>query len=494
VVWKIGGVGAVTADGDLIATSQAVGDVVPAPRPGRPTPGPALPRTAVVLAAGRSERLRNVTGGGSKALVRLGGLTLIERVIRDLLSYGIERVVVVVGYQAGAVGAVAARAAPGRVHLVYAEGWEAGNGASLAAAREAVEGEALFALVTTDHVFSEGALLGLLSAAAPAALLDLSPGPAAWEEGTKVLVRRGRALAFGKGIGAPGIDCGAFLLPPEVFAFQAQAQAEGDGSLAGALTRLARARKVRVVPLPRGAWWQDIDTPEDLRRARRLLRRSLVREADGPVSRHLNRPISTRLSMALAPLRPPPDLVSVVALVAALVAAWFLARGAGVAGGLLVHVASVLDGVDGEVARLQLRHGPRGALLDGILDRVADAAVLAGLGLWALSEADSEAVVLLVAGATTGSMLSMASKDRIAALGLPRPRERVLGLLLGGRDGRLFLVSVGAVLGRPVLALAAVGVASSLSVVVRVGLVRLATRRRRADRAPVGRGAPARAS
>ena len=32
-----------------------------------------LPRVGMVLAAGRSERLASVTGGGSKALLRLGG-------------------------------------------------------------------------------------------------------------------------------------------------------------------------------------------------------------------------------------------------------------------------------------------------------------------------------------------------------------------------------------------------------------------------------------
>jgi 1L-myo-inositol 1-phosphate cytidylyltransferase / CDP-L-myo-inositol myo-inositolphosphotransferase len=114
------------------------------------------------------------------------------------------------------------------------------------------------------------------------------------------------------------------------------------------------------------------------------LRRSLGKDTDGPVSRRLNRPLSTRLSMALAPLRPAPDLVSLVALVLGLAGATLLAAGRGLAGALLVHAASVADGVDGEVARLQLRGGPRAALLDGVLDRVADAAVLAGLGVWAL--------------------------------------------------------------------------------------------------------------
>ena len=45
-----------------------------------------LPRVGVVLAAGRSERISALTGGGSKALLRLGGLTLVERAVKTLLA------------------------------------------------------------------------------------------------------------------------------------------------------------------------------------------------------------------------------------------------------------------------------------------------------------------------------------------------------------------------------------------------------------------------
>jgi hypothetical protein len=70
-----------------------------------------------------------------------------------------------------------------------------------------------------------------------------------------------------------------------------------------------------------------------------------------------------------------------------------------------------------------------------------------------------------------GALLSMASKDRAAALGLPPAPERALGWLLGGRDGRLLLVAVGAVLGAPVAALAAVAATSALSLGLRVGFL-----------------------
>jgi 1L-myo-inositol 1-phosphate cytidylyltransferase / CDP-L-myo-inositol myo-inositolphosphotransferase len=279
-------------------------------------------------------------------------------------------------------------------------------------------------------------------------------------------------VAFGKHLEEPAIDCGAFLLPPEVFGCQRQAAAEGDHTLAGAVTRLTRARPLRAVPLPAGCWWQDVDTPEDARAARMALRRSLGKDTDGPVSRFINRPLSTRLSMALAPLRPAPDLVSLVAFVLGVAGGVLLAAGRGLAGALLVHACSVADGVDGEVARLQLRGGPRGALLDGVLDRVADAAILAGLGVWALDGHDVRGVLALTVAATAGALLSMATKDRAVALGLLPAPERALGWLLGGRDGRLLLVAVGALLGAPLAALVVVTATSALSLGLRVAFLR----------------------
>jgi CDP-L-myo-inositol myo-inositolphosphotransferase len=438
---------------------------------------PYRPNIAVVLAAGRSERLREVTGGGSKALVRVGGIALVERAVRSLLAAGIDRVVLMTGYHAGPVGAVAGRLGGGRLRAVYAENWELGNGASLGAAEHTLEGAASFLVVAADHVFGEGAFRPLLSASAPACLVDDSPSSEAWEEGTRVLIRDGRARAFGKGIDEPAIDCGAFLLTPTVFEAHREAMFEGDATLAGAISALAARQPLTVVPLPEGCWWRDVDTPEDLKAARVQLRRSLVKRTDGPVSRYLNRPVSTRVSMILAPVRPSPDFVSVVVAVLGVLAAWLLAAGEGLAGGLLAQAVSVLDGVDGELARLQIRGSPRGAFLDGVLDRVVDVALVGGLGVWALQAGTPpRTAVALVALAAAGSVMSMATKDRVWALGLPPAPERAIGYLLGGRDGRLLLIALFAVLQRPAVGLTATSIAAWLSVAVRVIAVRRRSR------------------
>jgi CDP-L-myo-inositol myo-inositolphosphotransferase len=431
----------------------------------------------VVLAAGRSERLADVTGGGSKALVRVGGLSLVERAVRGLLAEGIERVVIVVGYQAGPVAAVVNRLAPGRVQAVYAEDWELGNGASLSAAEPHVRGADLFVLVTADHVFGRGALAPLVRSEVPGVLVDHAPAPAAWAEGTRVRLHEERAVAFSKALGDPSIDCGAFLLPPDVFDAQRRAAARGDDTLAGAVTELADVRPLAAVPLPHDLWWQDVDTPDDLRVASTMLRRSLTKDTDGPVSRYLNRPVSTRMSMALAHLPIHPDVVSVLAFLLAGAAAWCLGLGMAILGAVLVHVASVLDGVDGEIARLQIRATPQGALLDGVLDRLADAALIGGLTVWALESTGSPtAIAILAIAATAGAMLSMASKDRIAALGLPPAPERSIGFLLGGRDARLLIVAIGALVRQPEATLLAVAVTSFLSLAVRLLVIRATLR------------------
>lgn len=430
------------------------------------------PRLAVVLAAGRSERLAEVTGGGSKALVRMGGLSLVARAVRTLLAAGIEHVIVVVGYQAGPVATVVNRIAPDRVRAVFAEGWELGNGASLAAAAPHVAEERGFLLITADHVFSEGALEPLLAAGRPAVLVDHAPDPGAWAEGTRVSLREEGAVAFSKELGDPSIDCGAFLLPPSIFEAQRTAQSSGDASLAGAVTELAREHPLEAVPLPIRAWWQDVDTPEDLKLVSGRLRRSLTKDADGPVSRYLNRPISTRISMALAHLPIHPDVVSVVSFLFALAGGWMLSMAAGVAGALLVLAASILDGVDGEIARLQVRTSAAGALVDGVLDRIADAVVLVALALWALDEgADPRLVVGMAVAATAGAMLSMATKDKITVLAIPPAPERWIGFFLGGRDGRLLLVTVFALLGQPLAGLTVVAITSAISLAVRLLLV-----------------------
>jgi len=97
--------------------------------------------------------------------------------------------------------------------------------------------------------------------------------------------------------------------------------------------------------------------------------------------------------------------------------------------------------------------------------------------MWALSlGTPPRLAVALGVAATAGSILSMATKDRIAALRLPPAPERRIGYLLGGRDGRLLVIVVCALFGAPALALAVVTATSFASLLIRLVLTRATIR------------------
>lgn len=429
------------------------------------------PAVAVILAAGRASRLSARTGGGSKATLMVGGMPLVERSVRTVLDAGIKRVVVVLGHDAEAVERCLDVFSPVDVQTVRAPDWTLGNSASLMAASSFVAGEDLFLVVTADHLFSRGALKPVVEAGGPAVLIDPDPG-AAWAGGTRVRVAGGCVTACSKDLEESAIDCGAFLVTPAIFDHYAAAAMREDFSLAALLTGFACDQPLKSVTLPAGAWWHDIDTPEDFSRARELLRCSLVKPSDGPISRAVNRPLSTRLSMALAVLQPSPMVLTVLTSAVGMIAALLLGAGLGIAGGILAQLTSVLDGVDGEISRLQFKESPRGHFVDGLLDRLVDSALIAGLGVWAAAQgAPAALLVVLVTAATAAVILSMATKDRVQLMGLRHDRDSFGSHLFGGRDGRLLIAALGSISGFPLPTIAAIALTSGAGLIPRLAYV-----------------------
>jgi choline kinase/uncharacterized membrane protein YbhN (UPF0104 family) len=447
------------------------------PRQGR---AKAPQRVAIVLAAGRSERLASRSRGRSKALLRVGGLPLVELSIRRLHTLGIDRVVVAVGHDGDRVAA-AARRAGGTVEIVVADGWEAGNGASLLAAESVVGDQERFVVVCADHVFLPGTLEQLVASDDPAVLIDRSPTPEAWSEGTRVRVADGAAVAFGKDLPEPAIDCGAFVLPRQTFSALREASADGDHSLAGAVGRLALVTPIHTVELPLRGGWRDVDTLDDLRAARRIVRRSLAKETDGPVSRYLNRPISTRITVALARFRLHPTVLSIATLLLGMWGAWSLSAGRGVMGALSVQAASIMDGSDGETARLLTRSSSRGAFIDGVCDRMVDAAIVAGLWLWRLDDPSRGfRFASIVTCALVWGIVALALRRPVAIFDIPRREQPILTALFGGRDVRMLVLAAGAALEQPAVAIGTGVIVYGASAIWRASSV--LTRRSEQDR------------
>jgi phosphatidylglycerophosphate synthase len=125
-----------------------------------------------------------------------------------------------------------------------------------------------------------------------------------------------------------------------------------------------------------------VRTAADRASARRLLFDALIKPSDGPVSRNLNRHLSRAITRLCVPLGVTPNQMTVLVAAAGLLAAWFAAQPsyrAQLLGALLFQLHSVIDGCDGEIARLTRRFGKHGALIDSLVDDASNALFFGGL-------------------------------------------------------------------------------------------------------------------
>ncbi len=197
--------------------------------------------------------------------------------------------------------------------------------------------------------------------------------------------------------------------------------------------------------------------------------KDLVKPTDGIVSRYINRRISTRISIQLVKLRwkPSPDLLSVVSAVVVGSGGLFFAAGYSFLGGLMAQIGSILDGCDGEVARLLGRQSKGGALLDTVLDRFADIVLIYGLALASIGYLGEILLVSLVVATVSGDL--MVSYIHSVGEKILGRHPSLIGRIRGvaSRDVRLFAIFLSGIGGLPHIGLVAVAVLSLSYVVVK---------------------------
>ena len=442
----------------------------------------AAPEVALVLAAGLGLRLR-LENNIPKPLVRVLGLTLAERVVCILEAAGVRRFFVTLGHEAETVRAHFSDIARRRgvaVDFVEAEDWERGNGASTLAAKGRT-GDAPFFLVMSDHLFDPGIAR---------ALADDPPAPGeiclAVDRGkdgifdlddvTRVRIDGGRIQAIEKSLDDwDAGDTGIMLCTSGLFEGLERAAARNMHGLSDGLRELAGERRARTVDVT-GMPWLDVDTPEALREAERRLMRDQGRKTrDGPVARHLNRPVSRWLSRYLVRTTVTPNQVSLASWILSCVAAGLMALGgypALAAGGVLAQLASIIDGCDGEIARLKYSQSKFGGWFDAVLDRYADAFLLFGLMWHEFASTGAYLPLLLGFAAIVGSFLNSYTADKYD--GLMAQRLQGAPYFRLGRDVRVFVIFLGAILNQALVTLGVVALVMNVEVVRRIVVCRRA--------------------
>ena len=426
----------------------------------------------LIIAAGKGSRLQQ--RGDSKPLIPLLGIPLIERVIRTALEAGADEFYVVIGHQGGRVRnfleCLADRLAI-RITPLVNDDWDKENGLSVLKARGVLHEP--FLLLMADHLFDPKLVRSLTT-------LTLGDGEIAlvvdgnthnplidMEDVTRVKVGDGpkenkKIRDIGKGLADfNGFDTGIFLCAPAIFKALEQSKArDGDTTLSGAVRVLAAERRARAIPTD--GFWIDVDDPVAFQKAEQaLLARLRDKPNDGPVSRYLNRPLSVRISRQLVKRDVTPNQISLFSFLCSLLAAGLFALGGYFAlllGGVLAQFASIIDGCDGEVARLKYQSSDVGGWFDAVLDRYADAFLLFGL-TWHLVATDVSGWILFVGFmAIIGSFMLSYTADKYDNLMRERIQTGGKAGVRMGRDVRVFFIFLGAVanLVLPVLVLIAV--------------------------------------
>ena len=353
--------------------------------------------TAVILAAGNGTRLRGVSKDLPKPLVSLAGVPILVRIMVQAQRAGIRRFVVVTGYKADMVKTAILEHPAVTAQVDFVDNPEykhKGNGVSALAAEVAIDGP--FALLMADHIFDVDVLRRLLREPLPEGHCMLAVDHKIDEvfdidDATKVVEKDGELSEIGKELGSyNAIDTGMFTCNPALFGKLREVKEEkGDCSLSNAVQLLAAEDRMKTYDIG-DALWQDVDTPEMRKEAKRRLGQSLRKETDGPISRLINRRVSIPTSMALIKLRVTPNQISVFNLLLGITTGVLYAY-AGILhpgdwaypllalAGIFFQMGSILDGCDGEVARVTFRQSAYGQWMDTITDNLSYVAFLVGL-------------------------------------------------------------------------------------------------------------------
>ncbi len=260
--------------------------------------------------------------------------------------------------------------------------------AGQAARAAASELRGAFFLVQADRVFSQGLLDALLEAPLDGVTLAVVPGDTPQPQAEAPVFVRDAGAGRVRQVGpqaAPDALAWAGLATCDDTLFDVLAESGDD--LTRAFAYLTRAGCAHLAPAPARAFSLPLETRADQRRAERALLDGLRKpEVDGIVARHLNRHVSLALTRRLMNLPVRPNVITgfnlLVAAAAGLVAAaadattpWLLGLGAA-----LWQLASMLDGTDGELARLKFQTSKAGEWFDTIVDDLGRVFALLGIG------------------------------------------------------------------------------------------------------------------
>jgi len=414
--------------------------------------------TAVILAAGKGERISNTDEFVAKPLIKVFDLSLIERSIKNLINnLNVKKIYVVTGFNHEEINDHLVKLKNKlslNVEVVFAKNWEKGNGASFLAILDKMKHQQFY-LLMVDHLFNNEFYNAiskykmnnksyLIISRTLSSLNDFN-------DATKVNVVDDKINDIGKSINDNNaFDTGFFILNSDQFNNVNKLSVREKLSLSEVIQELVQQKKLYFIEVPEDSWF-DIDTSQDLLKAKNyLLNNSNSKINDGSISKYINRPISKWITSKIIDYPLTPNQISIVTLfisafsglIISLEGYFFLLLGA-----LLAQLSSILDGCDGEFARLKLLESKFGGWFDQVLDRYSDLFIFTGLTFHTYFIHNTLTVFFIGFIAVGGKIISSYTAYVYDSVASTRNSIRI------GRDLIIFIILIGAVLNIPYITL-----------------------------------------
>jgi len=236
---------------------------------------------AILLSAGQGSRLAPHTDDRPKCMLAIGRQNLIDWQLEALAKCGLEEVVVVIGFRAEMMEAHLARhdRAGFRVRPVFNPFYKvADNLGSCWMARHEMHGD--FMIINGDTLFVTEIGRKLLASPRAPITITIDRKPAYDEDDMKIVDEEGTLKAVGKRLPLETVNGesigmllfrgeGARLFTDTVEAMMRTPEGARVWYLQ-AIDRLAHQGKVRTCSI-QGLQWGELDFPQDLERARRMV-------------------------------------------------------------------------------------------------------------------------------------------------------------------------------------------------------------------------------
>jgi len=283
-----------------------------------------------------------------------------------------------------------------------------------------------------------------------------------YNDATRVKIVENKITNIGKSISeADGFDAGFFILHSEAFNDVKNLSEKKFLALSDIMQVLIQEQKLYFIEVVADSWL-DIDTKIDFSNAKDfLLNFSSSKTNDGPISTYFNRRISKWITSKLVYYPITPNQISVVTFLISVIASLIIAKQGYfflVLGALLAQLSSILDGCDGEIARLKLLGSKYGGWFDQVLDRYSDLFIIAGLTFHTYF-LHNTLVVFIIGFIAVGGKIILSYTAYVYDSVISKHSNFRMG-----RDITIFIILIGAIMNIPYITLMILAVITNVEV------------------------------